>query len=204
MGRQATLPADLVLLAVGRKPNIAGLGLEAVGLDFDQNGINVNDQMQTNIPGIYAVGDVNGQAMLAHAATRMGEIAVNTIVGHQDRMRYDAVPWVVYTDPEIASIGLTEAKAHAQDMGIRVAKIPLQHNSRFISEFSKQHGFCKAIVDANSQVLLGLQMIGATCSEMIFGAAAMIEDEFRVQDIEALVFPHPTVSEVIRDTVFQL
>ena len=203
-GKQHTIAADKVLMAIGRKPNVAGLGLEKVGVDFDRRGIKVNDRLQTNIPGIYAIGDVNTKSMLAHAASRMGEVAVNNMFGRPDVMRYQAIPWVVYTMPEIASVGLTETQAAAQGIATQTASLPMTANGRFLAENEGKRGLWKVIVDAQTQALLGVHIIGAAASELIYGAAAMIEDEFRVQDIEEVVFPHPTVSELFKDTLFEI
>ena len=203
-GKQHTIAAETVLMSIGRKPNVAGLGLEKVGVDFDQRGIKVNDKLQTNIPGIYAIGDVNTKSMLAHSASRMGEVAVNNMFGRPDVMRYQAIPWVVYTMPEIASVGLTETQAAAQGIATQTASLPMTANGRFLAENEGKRGLWKVIVDAQTQALLGVHIIGASASELIYGAAAMIEDEFRVQDIEEVVFPHPTVSELFKDTLFEI
>lgn len=203
-GKQHTIAAETVLMAIGRKPNVAGLGLEKVGVDFDRRGIKVNDKLQTNIPGIYAIGDVNTKSMLAHSASRMGEVAVNTMFGRPDVMRYQAIPWVVYTMPEIASVGLTETQAAAQGIATQTASLPMTANGRFLAENEGKRGLWKVVVDTQTQALLGVHIIGASASELIYGAAAMIEDEFRVQDIEEVVFPHPTVSELFKDTLFEI
>jgi dihydrolipoamide dehydrogenase len=203
-GEAHSLSCDTVLMSIGRKPNIERLGLEKTGVDFDRFGIRVNEKMSTNIPGIYAIGDVTMKSMLAHSASRMGEVAVNNMFGQPDIMRYHAIPAVVYTLPEIASVGLTEAQATARGIPVKTAKLPFSVNGRFLAENDRKRGLCKVVVNAQTNVLLGLHIIGSPGSEMIYGAAAMIEDEFRVQDIKAVVFPHPTVSEIFRDTLFEL
>ena len=203
-GKSTTISCDLVLMSVGRKPNLGGLGLEKIDVDYDDQGIKVNEVMQTNIPGIYAVGDVTGISMLAHAASRMGEVAVKHIVGERDIMRYHAVPWVVYTYPEVAWVGLTEAEAQEKGIEVKCAKLPMTANGRFLAESAGKRGMCKVVVDAQTHVLLGVQMIASACSEIIYGAASMIEDEFRAQDIQDVIFPHPTVSEIFKDTLYGL
>lgn len=203
-GASRTVSADLILTAVGRKPNVEGIGLEAVGVDFDKKGIRVNERMQTNVPGVYAVGDVNGKSLLAHSAYRMGEVAVNDILGDGDRMRYTAIPSVVYTIPEASGCGITEAQAAAEGRGVRIAKLPMRANGRFIAENGTANGLCKIIVDKATERLLGVHMIGAANSELIFGAATMIEAELRVKEMREIVFPHPSVSEIIRDTLWEL
>ena len=203
-GKRESIKADMVLLSVGRKPNTEGLGLEEAGVAYDRTGVRVNERMQTNVPGVYAVGDVNGKSLLAHSAYRMAEVAVRTSAGEADRMRYNAVPWVVYSYPEAAGVGLSESGAREQGREIGVATLPLRVNGRFVAEHGNEPGFCKVIVDSGTRVLLGVQMVGASSSEIIYGAAAMIEAELRVQDIREIIFPHPTVSEVIRDTLWEM
>lgn len=204
-GKQQTLSADIILMAVGRHPNTAGLGFENIGLDYDRRGIKVNEQMQTNLPSVYAVGDVTGKSPLAHSASRMGEVAVNVMFGRRDRMRYNAIPWVTYGIPEAAGCGLTESEAKARGLAVKSSSLPLLVNGRFLAENgNRAPGICKVIVDQKTNVLLGVHMVGGACSEMIFGASAMIEAELRVQDIKEIVFPHPTVSEIIKDTLLSL
>jgi dihydrolipoamide dehydrogenase len=202
-GKSESLQADRILMSVGRKPNVQGLA--KLGLDIRPQGIQVNDQMQTNVPGVYAVGDVNGKSLLAHSASRMAEVAVNTICGKNDRMRYQAIPWVVYTLPEVAGCGLTEQEAQKQGIAVKTATMQMRANGRFLAEYGKKEsGLCKVVVDAETKVLKGVHLLGAVCSEMIYGVAAMIEAELRVQDIKEIIFPHPTISEIIRDTVWEL
>jgi len=202
-GKEETLKAELVLMAVGRRPNT--FGVEKAGLDINKGKIVVNEKMQTNIPGIYAVGDVTGLSMLAHSASRMGEVAVNNICGVQDRMRYNAVPWAVYTSPEAAGCGLTEAEAVASGRKIKTASVLMKHNGRFLAEHGKTAaGTCKVVVDAETDILLGVHLLGGISSELVAGAASMIESELRVKEIKQIIFPHPSLSEVIRDAVWAI
>jgi dihydrolipoamide dehydrogenase len=199
--KEENVPANLVLQAVGRMPNVFNLGLEGINIDFGRKGIKVNEKMQTNIPGIYAIGDVTGESFLAHTAYRMGEVAVNTMLGRRDRMRYIAIPSTVYSYPELSSVGLTEEQAKREGKNVKVSSMQLRANGRFLAEHGNEKGFCKVILDADSNVLLGLTILGGVNSEIIFGAAAMIEAEFRVKDIMDVIFPHPTISEIIKDTI---
>ncbi|MCD6396354.1 MAG: FAD-dependent oxidoreductase, partial [Spirochaetaceae bacterium] len=202
-GNEETLEAGIVLMAVGRRPNIAGL--EKIGLDINKGKIVVNEKMQTNLPGIYAVGDVTGLSMLAHSASRMGEVAVNNICGIEDRMRYNAVPWAVYTSPEAAGCGMTEAEAKASGRVVKTASMLMKHNGRFMAEHGKTAaGTCKVVVDAETEVLLGVHLIGGISSELVAGVASMIESELRVNEIKQIIFPHPSLSEVIRDAVWAI
>lgn len=198
---EESLEAELILMAVGRLPNTSGL--EKVGMDIDKGRVVVNDRMQTNLPGVYAVGDVTGLSMLAHSASRMGEVAVHNICGIHDRMRYNAIPWAVYTSPEAAGCGLTEAEAVSKGRKIKTATVLMKHNGRFLAEHGKTSaGSCKVVVDAETEVLLGVHLIGGISSELVAGAAAMIESELRVNEIKEIIFPHPSLSEVIRDAVW--
>lgn len=200
-GKVENLDAELVLMAVGRRPNTEGI--QKAGLDINRGRIVVNEKMQTNLPGIYAVGDVTGLSMLAHSASRMGEVAVNNICGIKDRMRYNAVPWAVYTSPEAAGCGMSESDAIAAGRKIKTASVLMKHNGRFLAEHGKTAaGICKVVVDQETDVLLGVHLIGGISSELVAGAAAMIESELRVNEIKQIIFPHPSLSEVIRDAVW--
>jgi len=201
---EESFPVDMVLLAVGRTPNVSDIGLERINIDFDQNGIKINDKMQTNQPGVYAVGDVTGKSLLAHSAYRMGEVAVKVMFGESDHMRYQAIPWVVYTYPELSGVGLTEKEAKKQGRKIKVSSLQMRANGRFLAEHGNEKGICKVIVDADSDVLLGVALLGGVNSEIIYGAATMIESELRVKDIKEIIFPHPTVSEIIKDTIWEM
>lgn len=203
-GKEDALPADVVLQAVGRKPNVENIGLEEINVEFDRKGIEVNEKMQTNIPNVYAVGDVTGKSLLAHSAYRMGEVAVNNMFLRKDRMRYNAIPWVVYSYPELSGVGLTEDEAKKGGRNVRVGTLQMRANGRFVSEHGSEKGICKVVVDADSEVLLGVTLLGSYSSEIVYGAAAMIEAEFRVKDIKEVIFPHPTVSEIIRDTLWEM
>jgi dihydrolipoamide dehydrogenase len=201
-GQKQSLAADKVLLSVGRRPNVEDLGLDVVSAEFSRGGVRVDEQMRTNVPGLFAVGDVNGRSLLAHSAYRMAEVAVNTVAGRADRFRSHAVPWVVYSDPELAGVGLTERGAAEQGREVLVGRFPLRANGRYLAEHGAAQGSCKVIVDPGSRVLLGVQIVGGAASEIIYGATAMIEAELRVQDIREVIFPHPTVSETVKDALW--
>ena len=204
-GDKHSLEADIVLMAVGRKPNVEKNGFEKAGLDFTPKGVAVDKKMRTNLPGVYAIGDVTGKSLLAHSASRMGEVAAAVISGDDDRMRYHAIPWVVYTQPEAAGVGLTEAEAEAKGIEVESASLPMRVSGRFLAENgSKAGGICKVITAADTGTLLGVHLLGGVSSEIIYGASAMIEAELRVKDIREVIFPHPTVSEIIKDTLWEL
>jgi dihydrolipoamide dehydrogenase len=207
-GKEQVAAAERVLVAVGRRPIVEGLGLETAGVDFDRKGVKVDDRMRTNVPGIWAAGDVTGRSMLAHSASRMGEVAVADMFpaagAPASRMRWTAIPWVVYTDPEVAGVGLSEAQAKEQGRAVKVAKLDLRANARFVAESDGTRGMVKVVVDAASDLLLGVQVIGPYASEIVPAAAAMIESELRARDVREIVFPHPTVSEIVRDALWEL
>ncbi|WP_455382686.1 dihydrolipoyl dehydrogenase [Salinispira pacifica] len=211
-GEQGSVGGDLVLVSVGRRPNVDGLGLREAGIDIDRVGIRVDEYLRTNLPGVYAIGDVTGKSLLAHSASRMGEVAVRHMFlderGTGGRrtgpMSYHAIPWVVFTSPEVAGCGMTEEQAGAEKRQIEVATLPMAASGRYLAEHPGERGSCKVIVDAESRVVLGVHMIGSGSSELIFGAAVMIESELRVQDVRDIVFPHPTVSEVLRDAIWEI
>ncbi len=203
-GKEVSCDADLVLLAVGRVPNVEDIGLENLNLEFSRKGISVNDTMQTNLPNVYAVGDVTGKSLLAHSAYRMGEVVVNAMFGTKDRMRYNAVPWVLYTNPELSGVGLSEEQARKEGYNVKVNTMQLRANGRFYAEHGNEKGLCKIIVDADTELLLGVFLLGGMSSEIIHSAAIMIESELRVKDIKEIIFPHPTVSEAIKDTLWDL
>jgi len=191
---------DLVLVATGRRPNVENLGLDDLRVDYDERGgIKVDDRCATNVPGVWAAGDVTGRAQLAHAASRMAEVVVHNITGREDRMRYDTIPSVVYTSPEVAVVGLTKEQAEERGLQVTTGKIPMSINARYLAEHPGERGLCKVVIEEGTRRLLGVHMVGGACSEMIFGAATMLETELREEEIDEIVFPHPTTSEVIKD-----
>ena len=195
--------ADCVLNATGRSPVVEDLGLEQAGVDFDTRGVKTSDQGRTNVPGIWACGDVTGRRLLAHAATREGIVAVNNMFGRGDRIRYDAIPAVIYTHPEVASVGKTEEELKAQGIEYRKAVAPMAVAGWFLVENEKASGMVKVLVGARHGEILGVHAIGDPSSEFIVLAAAMIETEMRASDVGELVFPHPTVSEALKAAILQ-
>ena len=209
-GKVCRVNGDKILVSVGRRANLKGFGLENIGVELALNpagrpyGIKVDEKMRTNVPGVYAAGDVTGFSMLAHTASREGEVAVNNILGRPDRMRYNAIPGVVYTNPEVAGVGLTEAEAKAKGVDYTVVKLPMAYSGRFVAENEKGEGLCKVIVGKKYHEVLGVHMLGNPCSEMIHSACIAIEQEMTVEQLKEVVFPHPTVSEILKETVFTL
>lgn len=203
-GDSGKVTADRALLSIGRSPIIDGFGLETIGVETENGAIKVDKYGKTNLPGVYAAGDVNGKSMLAHTAYREAEVCVNNMLGKQDQMRYQAIPAVIYTHPEVAAVGETEASVQEKDIDYEIANISMRYSGRYVAENERGDGICKVLIDKEYRKLIGVHMIGSYASEIIYGAAMMIENEMRVQDIKELVFPHPTVSEIIREGIFQL
>lgn len=202
-GEQKELPATMVLMSVGRKPNIKGL--EALNLKTERGAVVVDEQLRTSLPTVYAIGDVNGKSLLAHSASRMADVAVSTIFGKGMRMRYDAIPWVVYSNPEIAGCGLTETQAKERGLDVLVHSAQARQSGRFLAEQGKRApGMVKVIADKASGVILGVHLLGPYSSEIIWGVAALLEAELRIQDVKEIVFPHPSVAELLKDVVFAL
>jgi dihydrolipoamide dehydrogenase (EC 1.8.1.4) len=209
-GRTCRARGDKILVSVGRRAAFQGIGLENIGVELALNpagrpvGIRVDEKMRTQVPDVYAAGDVTGFSMLAHTASREGEVAVNTILGHEDAMRYDAIPGVVYTHPEVAGTGITEAEASAKGLDYAVLKLPMAYSGRFVAENERGEGLCKLIVDKSSQKILGVHMLGNPCSEIIHSACMAIEQGMTVSQLKKVVFPHPTVSEILKETAARL
>ena len=201
-GEKISVAADKVLLSIGRRSNCMGIGLENIGVEIDR-GVPTDTLGRTNVPGVYAIGDVNGHHMLAHTAYREAEVAINTILGKPDNMRYNANPSVIYTQPEIGSVGKTEEECKAKGIEYEVAKLPMVYSGRFVAENEGADGLCKVIVDKKKRNVLGVHLIGAYSGEIIWGAAEMIEMQLRVNDARQIIFPHPTVSEIIRETLWE-
>jgi dihydrolipoamide dehydrogenase len=201
-GKPQKIKGEKLLLAIGRKPVTEGYGLEKLGVELEKGGVKIDEKCRTNIPGVYAAGDITGKSLLAHTAIREGETAINVILGKDDNMRYSAIPGVVYTNPEIACVGLTEEEAAKKGIDVQSKMLPMSYAGRFIAENEGKNGFCKITAGKKYGEILGVHMIGSHCSEMIYGACLMIENQLRIDDIKETVFPHPTVSEVIRENIF--
>ena len=201
-GKQTALACDYALVSIGRRPRTAGLGCENIGLKLERGAIVTNEYGKTNVPGVWAAGDVNGKSMLAHTAYREGEVCINNILGKKDRVNYNSIPSVIYTNPEVASVGETTESAKEKGLDVSVQTVTLKYSGRYIAENEHGNGILKVITDNKHHNILGLHMIGSYASEIIYGAAMMVETEMRVSDIQKLVFPHPTVCEVIREAMF--
>ncbi|NLO82974.1 MAG: dihydrolipoyl dehydrogenase [Clostridiales bacterium] len=201
-GKMEEIKADKVLMSVGRRPAIRDIGLESIDVEIENGAIKTDERGKTNIPEVYAAGDVNGRSMLAHTAYREAEVCVNNMLGRRDIVRYNAIPSVIYTNPEVACVGETEETAREKGIDFEVAKLSMRYSGRYVAENEDGDGICKLLINKKYRNLIGVHMIGSYSSEIIYGAGIMIETELRVRDIKELVFPHPTVSEIIRESIF--
>lgn len=201
-GKRASLEGDKILLSVGRRPNIEGFGLENLNVELHRNGIKVDERMRTNVPGLFAAGDVTGFSLFAHTASREGEVIINNLTGRDDVMRYNAVPAVIYTAPEVAGVGETEESAREKNIAFKVAKLPMAYSGRFVAENEGGIGLCKVLIGEKYGEVIGVHMLGSPASEIIYGAVMAIEQEMTLKEMQEIIFPHPTVSEIFRETVF--
>ncbi len=199
-GETKSVKADELLISTGRRAVTENLGLENIGVEVTKYGIKIDQYCKTNVPNVYAAGDVTGYSLLAHTASREGEVIVNNLTGKKDIMRYEGVPAVVYTNPEIAGVGLSEDEAKEKGIPHQVVKLPMAYAGRFVAENEGKNGLCKVIAGEKYGEILGVQMIGNPSSEIIYGACMAIEMQMTVDDIEEVIFPHPTVSEIFKET----
>ena len=201
-GESHSIDGDKILMSVGRRPVLTGFGLENIPVAVER-GIKVNEKMQTSMPNVYAAGDVTGFSLLAHTASREGEVAVNNMLGTEDRMEYNAIPGIVYTNPEVSSVGLTEEQAQAQGIEYRMSKLPMTYAGRFVAENEGQTGLCKILTDSENRVL-GVHLLGNTSSEFICAACMAITNKLTIDDLRRTVFPHPTACEILKEGLFEL
>ena len=195
-GETCRAQGDKILLSVGRRANIRGFGLENIGVAAER-GIKVNEKMETSVPGVYAAGDVTAFSMLAHTASHEAEVAVSNMLGIPAAMSYNAIPGIVYTNPEVAGVGMTEQEA-GED--VKVLKLPMAYSGRFVAENERGEGLCKVLVGPDGKVL-GVHMLGNPCSEIILSAAMAISRGLSVKELLEVVYPHPTVSEILKETL---
>ena len=200
-GQRHAYPADLIVNSTGRVPVVADLGLAAAGVDFSAAGIPITDRGATNVPGVWACGDVTGQHMLAHVATREGIAAVNNMFGHPDRIRYAAIPSVIYTHPEVSSAGRTERELTEAGIDYQRTVVPMGVAGRFLIENDAGRGFLKLLTGTRYGEILGVHAVADLSSEFIVTASALIEAELSVRHAAQIVFPHPTVSEALREAI---
>ena len=174
---QHTAPCDRVLLSAGRRADVTGLGTEAIGLALERGAVVTDARMRTNVPGVWAIGDCNGKLMLAHTA---------------------------YREAEVACVGETEQSAKEKGLDVQVVKAPMALSGRYLAENPKGDGFCKLLYDRKNRCVVGVHLVGSYASEIIYGAAMMVHSKLPVQHLDKIVFPHPTVGEVVREALFLL
>ena len=194
--------AERILVSVGRRANLNGL--EALNdIELNRGAIVIDDFCKTNLPNVYACGDVTGKIMLAHVAARQAEVAIGRMLKQipLQRIVYNAIPSVVYTNPEIASVGITETQAESMSVPVEVKTLPMTFSGRFMAENEGETGLCKMIVDAKNHSVLGVHMIGNPCSEFIAAASFAVRMGYTTAEFEQVVFPHPTVSEILHEIV---
>jgi dihydrolipoamide dehydrogenase len=198
-GKGLEFPADKILVAVGRKANTTGLGAAEAGLKLDERGrVVIDAHFATNLPGVYAIGDVVVGPMLAHKAEEEGVAVAENLAGKHGHVNYGVIPGVIYTDPEVACVGLSEAEAKAKNIEVKIGKFMLQGNGRAIASDATA-GFIKVIADAKTDKLLGVQMVAKGASEMIAAACAHMEYGGSAEDVARTCFAHPTVSESFKE-----
>lgn len=194
--------AERILVSVGRRANLNGL--EALSdIELNRGAIVIDDFCKTNLPNVYACGDVTGKIMLAHVAARQAEVAIGRMLKTipLQRIAYNAIPSVVYTNPEIASVGITESQAESMSIPVEVRKLPMTFSGRFMAENEGETGLCKMIVDAKNHSVLGVHMIGNPCSEFVSAASFAVRMGYTTAEFQQVVFPHPTVSEILHEII---
>ena len=201
-GDGGRLSAERILVSVGRRANLQGL--EALNdLELNRGAIVIDEFCKTNLPNVYACGDVTGKIMLAHVASRQAEVAVGRMLKQipLQRIAYNAIPSVVYTNPEIASVGITESQAAEMSIPVEVNKLPMTFSGRFMAENEGETGLCKVITDAKNHSILGVHLIGNPCSEFIAAASFAVRMGYTTAEFQQVVFPHPTVSEILHEAI---
>lgn len=200
-GKTSTIEAEKILLSVGRKANLSKVGLDKLNIELHRNGVKVDEHLLTSHPRVYACGDITGYSLLAHTAIREAEVAINHILGVEDRMNYDCVPGVVYTNPEVAGVGKTEEELVKSGIPYRISKLPMAYSGRFVAENEQGNGLCKLIQDEDGKII-GCHMLGNPASELIVIAGIAIQRGYTVEEFQKTVFPHPTVGEIYHEIMF--
>ena len=198
-GQSVTAQFDKLIVSIGRVPNTRGLGAEAVGLELDERGfVRVDGHYRTNLPGVYAIGDVVGGAMLAHKAEEEGVAVAELLAGQAGHVNYDVIPWVIYTSPEIAWAGLTEKQAREKGLNVKAGQFPFSANGRALGH-GDPRGFVKVVADADTDKIIGVHMVGPNVSELIGETVTLMEFGGSAEDLARTVHAHPTLSEVVKE-----
>ena len=197
-GNSFVIPTERILLSVGRRPVTEKLS--PLGLEMEGRGVKVDATMRTSLPGVYAAGDVTGYSLLAHTAVREAEVAVDNMLGKDARMSYQAIPGIIYTQPEVAGVGMTEDQLKKEGISYRKHQLPMAFAGRFVAENEMANGVCKILI-GEDDTLLGAHMLGNPASELIVVIAVAIERGIKAHELASVVFPHPTVGEIIKETI---
>lgn len=200
--QEYNVECDKVLMAVGRTPNIAELNLDAAGISYSRKGITANDNMQTSVPHVYAIGDANGKLMLAHVATFQGYRALNHIQGKSDKINFNLVPAAVFTIPEVSSVGLTEAQCDDEELDYKAIKVPFGAVGKALA-MGVVDGFCKLIVDNENKTILGCHIMGTHASDLIQEVVTMMNLGVTIDDAKEIIHAHPTLNEIIQIAIHQ-
>ena len=192
------IDADMVVVAVGRKPNTENIGIENIGVSMERGFISVNEKMETDVKGVYAIGDVTGKAQLAHVASAQGLVAAANAAGEQCAMDYTVVPSCIYTDPEVASVGLSEAEARSRGFSISIGKFPVNANGKSMI-MGCSEGLVKIITDEETGVILGAHLMAPRATDMLTELSEAIQKKLNVNELGNVIHPHPTVSEIIME-----
>lgn len=192
------IPTERILLSVGRRPVTEKLS--PLGLEMEGRGVKVDATMRTSLPGVYAAGDVTGYSLLAHTAVREAEVAVDNMLGKNAQMSYRAIPGIIYTQPEVAGVGMTEDQLKKEGISYRKHQLPMAFAGRFVAENEMANGVCKILI-GEDDTLLGAHMLGNPASELIVVIAVAIERGIKAHELASVVFPHPTVGEIIKETI---
>lgn len=192
------IPTERILLSVGRRPVTEKLS--PLGLEMEGRGVKVDATMRTSLPGVYAAGDVTGYSLLAHTAVREAEVAVDNMLGKNAQMSYRAIPGIIYTQPEVAGVGMTEDQLKKEGISYRKHQLPMAFAGRFVAENEMANGVCKILI-GEDDTLLGAHMLGNPASELIIVIAVAIERGIKAHELASVVFPHPTVGEIIKETI---
>ncbi|MFC2649317.1 dihydrolipoyl dehydrogenase [Porphyromonas endodontalis] len=197
-GNSFVIPTERILLSVGRRPVTEKLSL--LGLEMEGRGVKVDATMRTSLPDVYAAGDVTGYSLLAHTAVREAEVAVDNMLGKNAQMSYRAIPGIIYTQPEVAGVGMTEDQLKKEGISYRKHQLPMAFAGRFVAENEMANGVCKILI-GEDDTLLGAHMLGNPASELIVVIAVAIERGIKAHELASVVFPHPTVGEIIKETI---
>ncbi len=197
-GATTLIKTEKILLSVGRRPTTTAFA--SLGLDMEGRGVKVDAQMRTSLPNVYAIGDVTGFSLLAHTAVREGEVAVDTILGKEVAMSYRAIPGIIYSQPEVAGVGKTEEQLQKEGISYHKHQLPMAFAGRFVAENEMGNGLCKILLDDEGYIL-GAHILGNPASELIVTVAVAIEHKIKAHDLAAVVFPHPTVGEIIKEVI---